>query len=441
MRGYILSLCLILCLVTGSGAQHAVESVAKGRAPTREKAIQAALLNAVTQIHGAALSTGIANVDMETGAIGTVVNPFTGSRRTSVDNVSVQSAGTLTLMETQGLIKSYEVLEEKRLDDQSYEITAKAWVFNYESPEDVKERRLAVTPVEVTAASCVFGDKEVSKIELSRQFTQLLSAALSQNEHFTLLDRDSNTALQNERAVLSEADVPLSEKSRLRSTLGSDYIVAVNVPQAEILVKETTNPIVGRPTRRFDAKVRVEYRLLVAPTRQVSLVDDLRIYLEDRQIKALSEDWRADEIDYDELRRNFMQLAAAHVARAVSDHLRPVKVAAVVDGSYVILNQGGSRFLEKDEYAVFRLGQAIVDPETQKELARHEELVGTIRIARVLSKVCYADIVAGDFDVAAVGSICRHARGLKDYPAEAEGGTRTKILKTSSGGVRLPFDN
>jgi hypothetical protein len=397
-------------------------------------------MNAVTKVHGAALSTGIASVGVDSGAMGSVVNPFTGSRTVSVDSVSLQTAGTLTLMETQGLVKTYEVIGEQRVDSQQVEVTAKVWVFDYQSPEAVQAIRLAVTPVEVTAAACRFGDKQVPKTELSRQFTQLLTAALSQNEHFTLLDRDSDVALQSERRVLSEAGVPLEEKSRLRATLGSDYIVAVNLPQAELLVRETTNPIVGRPTRRFDAKVRAEYRLLVAPTRQLTVSDDLRIHLEDRQIKALSERWNADEIDYDELRRNFLQLAAAQVARAVTDVLRPVRVAAVVDGPRVILNQGGARFLENDEYSVYRQGQAIVDPETNRELARHEERIGTIRIARVLAKVCYADVVTGTFDATAVGSICRHARDLRNLPSAGEGRRQTQTQGTATGGVKLPVD-
>jgi len=440
MKGYTLSLCLLLILVTGTWAEHAVECRVTGRGPTRDRAIQAALMNAVTTIHGAAMSTGIANVDMGTGAMDTVVDPYTGSRRMSVDSVSVQSAGNLTLMETKGLIKTYEVVEERRLEDQSHEVTVVAWVFDYQSPEDVQELRLAVAPVEVTAASCTFGDKTVPQAEVARQFTQLLSGALAQIEYFTLLDRDSDIALQSERRVLSSADVPLREKSRLHSTLGSDYMVTVNVPQAEIIVKETTNPIVGLPTRRFDAKIRAEYRLLVAPTRQLSMADDFRIHLEDRQIKALSERWRADEIDYDELRRNFLQLAAARVARAVTDTLRPVKVAAVVDGPRVILNQGGARFLENDVYAVFRMGAAIVDPETGKELTRHEERLGTIRISRVLSKICYAEVVEGLFNTTTVGAICRHARGLQDTPSQSEGSNLTKTKKTPSGGVILPID-
>ncbi|MFC1766345.1 hypothetical protein ACFL6U_30240 [Planctomycetota bacterium] len=440
MRGRNISICCFLSLVSIAVANDAVERQVKGRGPTRDKAIQNALLNAVTQVHGAAVSTGIANVDMTTGAMDSVRDPMTGNRYVGVDHVSVQSAGTLTLMETRGLIKSYEVVQEQNLGDQGMEVTAKVWVYDYHSPEDIKPLRLAVIPAEVTAASCTFGRQVVPNDSISRQITQLVSGALSQNDQFTLLDRESNATLRQERQVLSDSSVPLKEKSRLYSTLGSDYLVSMVVSQAELLVTDVNNPAINRTTRRYDAKVAIEYRLLVGPTRQIVLADDFRIRLEDSQIKGLTENWRADRIDEEELRRNFLNMAATRVARAVTDYLQPVKVAAVVAGPRVVLSQGGNRFIENDLYEVFQLGQAIVDPDTQKELARHEERLGTLRIGRVLSKICYAEVVDGEFNTQAVGAICRWSSGLEGTPRQSQGGRGTKTKQTSSGGVKLPFD-
>ncbi len=440
MKRTILACCLCMSLAASVQAVSTVQCQVKGRGVNRDKALQNALLNAVTKVHGAVVGTGVARVNMDTGNINVDVDTQTGNRQISMDRVAVQSASTLTLTEAQGLIKSYEIVAEQQVDDHTYEVTADVWVLDYQGPEEIKAIRLAVLPVEVTARACRFGPDVISNAEVSRQFTQFLTGALSQNDRFTLLDRESGAALNQERRVLAHPDVKPEEKSRLEATLGADYLVVVTLPQAELIVEERDNPIIGRPTREFDARIRAEFRLLVGPTRQVSMADTLRIHLEDNQVKALAKKWRSDEIDYAELQDNFLRLAAGRVALKVADALAPIKIAAVLSNHQVILNQGGRRFVQGDRFQVYRLGESVVDPDTQMHLAAREEPLGTIRIIRVLAKVSYAEIVNGDFDNSAVGAVCRHSWGQEDQPAYSPGGRQTNASTTESGGVKLPFD-
>ena len=39
-----------------------------------------------------------------------------------IDAVSVQASGSLSQSEISGLVKTYEILEEKKLDDKTYEV-------------------------------------------------------------------------------------------------------------------------------------------------------------------------------------------------------------------------------------------------------------------------------------------------------------------------------
>ncbi len=437
-RGILVVSSLLIWTLAAQAAT--VECQVQGRGSNRDKALQNALLNAVIKVHGAAVGTGVAQVAMDTGDIAVDVDTGTGSRHISMDRVAVQSASTLTLMEAQGLIKSYEVVSEQQLEGDTYEMTVDVWVLDYQSPEDIKEIRLAVLPTEVTANNCRFGPVTVPGGDVERQFTQYLTGALSQNDRFTLLDRESDAALMQERRLLARTDIKPEERSRLQATLGADYLVVVTLPQASLLVEEKDSPIIGRPIRTFDARLRAEYRLVVGPTRQVAMADDLRIHLEDNQVKELAEDWRSDDIDYAELQSNFLRLAAGRVAMKVAEYLAPIKVAAVMSGTQVILNQGGTRFVAGDQFRVYRLGQSVIDPDTQMHLATEEEPLGVIRITRVLPKVSYAEVVEGTFDDATVGSVCRHLSGIEDTNRRRPGNRRTNTRTTKSGGVKLPFD-
>jgi len=439
MKRYVTIFAISMCLVGMALGQETVQCRVKGQGSTREQAIRSALHQAVSQVCGVAVSTGVANVDLATGDLAVTRDAATGSRHVSVDAVNVQSTGTLTLTQTQGMVQTYEVVDETPGPDR-YAVTLDVWVFDYRGPEPVKAIRLAVMPVDVQTTWCPFGDRNVPAARVSEQFTQALTSALSLNRYFTLLDRESTLAINRERRILEDPDVSPQEKSRLQAVLGADYLVVVTVPQAELRVKETINPAIGRPTREFDAWLQAQYRLLVGPTRQIHLADDLRIHLEDSQIKALASEWDADEIDYVELQSNFIQLGANRIAGAILDSLYPVQVAAVLDGGLVVLNQGGKRFMVGDVYEVVATGQAIVDPATGETLGAHQPLMGTVQITRVLPRMSYARVVSGTFDGAAVGAACRHLAGLEDQPKSPGGGRKSRIEKTSSDGVKLPFD-
>ena len=419
---------------------EAVQCQVKGQGPSREIAIQNGLCQAVSKVHGVAVSTGLATVDLQTGSLDVMRDPTTGSRNVSVDAVAARGVGTLTLTEAQGMVKSYEVVGEREVSPKVYEVTLDVWVFDYHGPEDTTKLRLAVMPVQVTAAVCRFGDTAVPATRVGEQFTQFLVGALAQNEKFTVLDRDSTAAIERDRRMLTTNNSTPEERARQRDTLGADYLLISTVPQAELLVKEQTNPIIGRPTREFDARVQVEFRVVVGPTRQVKMADELRIRLEDNQVQALAARWESEEIDYAELQQNLIRLAAARVATAVADCLNPVKVAAVDDSGQVILSQGGSRFRTGDQYEVYKPGKPILDPQTKAELGTQETLSGRIQITKVLPRISYAKVIQGSIDESAVGSPCRRVRGVEDLSSRGEGTRTTGTRSTPSGGVKLPSD-
>ncbi|MBN1505618.1 MAG: hypothetical protein JW955_02160 [Sedimentisphaerales bacterium] len=419
---------------------EAVQCQVKGQGPSREIAIRNGLCGAVGKVHGVAVYTGLATVGFQTGSLDVIRDPATGSRNVTVDSVAARGVGTMTLTEAQGMVKTYEVVSEREVNPQLYEVTLDVWVWDYHGPEDTTKLRLAVMPVQVTAAMCRFGNTTVPAARVGEQFTQSLVGALAQNEKFTVLDRDSTAAIERDRRILTSDNSTPEERARQRETLGADYLLISTVPQAELLVKERTNPIIGRPTREFDARVQVEFRILVGPTRQVKMADELRIRLEDNQVQALAARWESEEIDYAELRQNLIRLAAARVATAVADCLNPVKVAAIDDDGQVILSQGGNRFLAGDLYEVYKPGKPILDPDTKAVLATQEKLSGRIQIAKVLPRISYAKVVQGSVDESAVGAVCRRVKGMEDLPSETGGTRTTGTRRTPSGGVKLPSD-
>ncbi len=440
MKRTVITLAVGLMCAALARANTEVQTRVTAQGPTREKAIQNCLHLAVGKVQGVAVFTGITNVAVQTGSLDMARDPTTGSKTINLDAVDVRSAGTLTLTESQGMVKTFEVVEEQQVREDLYQVTLDVWVYDYHSPEDTSKIRLAVMPMEVKAGTCIFGERQVPGARVSEQMTQFLAGALAHNEGFTVLDRDSTEAIIRERQILDNPEVSPRERARLGKDLGADYILTGTIPQAELLVQEVNNPALGARTRRFDARVQVEYRLIVGPTRQVRMGSEVRIRLEDNEVKALAEEWRADRIDWSELQANLIRMAARQVAAEVAADLNPLRVAAIVgEGSQVILNQGGSRFVPGDTYELFNLGEAILDPQTQAEIGRHETSLGRIRVTKVLPRICYAEVLGQDRGKIAVGAACRPVKESKKR-AWDQGTRESDVNKTSSGGVKLPFD-
>lgn len=434
---------LSFCVWCGAAmaADHAVETQSKGRGVNRDRAIQNALYQAVCQVQGVKVSSSIATVDIKTGSYDSIYDPYTGSKKIDIENISADTAGTLAQAEAQGLVKSFEVVEEKEISPGLYEVSLKVWVYDYQSPLDTKKVRLAVMPFDATAASYQFGSTAVSPERLSEQVARLLSAMLAQNEKFTVLDRDTQSAILKEKKILMSDDAPLSEKVRLGEVLGADYMLVGAIPQAELIVEEETNPAIGVSSREFRAYVEMEYKVIVGPTRQVAFADQFRFKLEDDQVKALVEKWESDDIDYKALQQKLLERAAAQIADAVYDSLYPVRIAAVTPSGAVILSRGGKQFKEGDLFEIWKTGQDIVDPETGASLGKQEQQVAALKITKVLPKISYAAISQGVVSDAAVGSACRRVRVDDKLLLQSPAHRPTNIELTPSGGAKMPYDN
>jgi hypothetical protein len=447
-------------------AENFVPVQVKGQGATRDLAIQNALHQAVSQVQGVAVGSALgavgvdtANVDIKrdpdasqkttvTGPMGAVTDETKGLV-SNVDaiNVSTATLTPVTLTEAKGLVKSYEIIEEKEVSPKVYEVTLKVLVYDYQSPEDTKKIRMAIFPFEAAVPARLIvnhenGSSEIRELasqeRLGEQFSQNLTNMLARNEKFTVLDRDTQAAILKEKQILLSADAPLEEKMRLGEVLGADYVLVGKVPQLQIIVDQKYNPVISATTRRFTAILEVEYRLLVGPTRQVSVSDQLRIKLEDQQVKALMEKWESDKIDYNEMEQNLIRRAAGQIADMAGDYLYPIRVAAVKEGGMLILNQGGKRLAEGDVLEVSQMGPDIVDPETGKSLGKEVAMMVTVKVTKVMPRFSYAALTQGVASDSLAGATCRRLKA--DDGVATPAGRPAAIQESGSGGVRLPFD-
>jgi hypothetical protein len=111
-----------------------------------------------------------------------------------------------------------------------------------------------------------------------------------------------------------------------------------------------------------------------------------------------------------------MEDAAAVIADQVVTGVFPIRVLKVT-GTEVILNQGGQRTSEGEEFEVFNEGEELIDPDTRETLGQVETVVGRIRIARVTQKISYGQVISGDpTKIMPEKAVCRRAAPAPQKP-------------------------
>jgi curli biogenesis system outer membrane secretion channel CsgG len=425
-------------LLAAETATKTVET--KGHGVNRDEAINMALKQAVAQVKGVAVSSLDTDFDYRS-ASADIQRTETG-KRVEFDAVGVHTGGSTLRTNMAGLIKTFEVLNEKKLEDGTYEVTLKVTVFDYESPEKTARLRLAVMPIRTLAPFYQFGNISNPSFDTSRLFSQKLTAALTQTNKFNVLDREYIQEFANERNFVGFSDdkgpvASLEETAKLGEALGVDYMLVGTINRAGIIRKGTFSPAIGRTTSEYEADFSFEYRLIVGPTRQIKLADVLDIALDKtEEIKPLVKKWEPQDMDYKEMMDNFIGLAANQLVEKIIDQIYPIRIASIDKDGQVIINQGGSRISVGQLLSVYSQGKELFDADTKESLGKTEILVATIKIDKVLPRMSYAKLVEGDLTKLSEGLICR-PRKVEAKPLP---GRKSEIEKSPQGGVKLPFD-
>jgi curli biogenesis system outer membrane secretion channel CsgG len=415
---------------------NAIVKEVVGRGRNRNEAIKNALYRAVEQVRGVRVDSSNYEFGFRSSGVG-VGDDGPGRRRIEFDSVNVATDGTVYTTEIGGLVRSYNVLDEKQIDPDNYEVTLQVSVYDYATRGRTGRVKIALMPAKTQQNSYAFLNQTISGDTLSSLFSQRLVAGLTQTNKFAVLDRKSIDDFVREKEMLFSFDAPLGEQAKLAETLGADYLLAGTITQAQIERIDRYLKAANYTTRKFKARFNFDYRLVDSATKQVVLATSAQKYLEDEQVRRLADEQNPVEWDSAQVRDAFISLVADDVIAAVINRVYPITVAAVQDDGQIILNQGGQRMKNGMLLDVFTMGREIFDNDTGESLGRIESRVATIEVQNVTHTMSMAKVVAGDASKVSVGSTCRIQPEKRDLGVGAE----PNIIKTKTGGVKLPFDN
>lgn len=373
---------------------NAIVKEVVGRGRNRDEAVKNALYRAVEQVRGVKVDSSNYEFGFRSSGVG-VGDDGPGRRRIEFDSVNVATDGTVYTTEIGGLIRSYNVLDEKQIDPDTYEVTLQVSVYDYAARGQTGRVKIALMPAKIQQDNYAFLNQTISGDTLSSLFSQRLVAGLTQTNKFAVLDRESIDDFVREKDMLFSFDAPLGEQAKLAETIGADYLLVGTITQAQIERIERYLRAANYTARKFKARFNFDYRLIDSSTKQVVLASNAQKYLEDEQVRKLADEQNPVEWDSAQVRDAFISLVANDVIAAIIDRVYPIRVAAIQEDGQVIVNQGGQRMKTGMLLDVFTMGREIFDTDTGKSLGEIESHVATIEIQRIAHTLSVAKVVAG----------------------------------------------
>jgi len=420
MKIKILTLLLLLPIVLFARVETTY-LVTEGYGHTRVMAVRNALIEAIKQTQGVAISAKRAY----TKSISEAGISLNGD---SVHSVSVAENSIKQIREaTRGFIKSYRVLDTYK-EDGEWVAKIRIKMLKYKTPgfSPKKRRKLAVMPFEYKSSYFILGNS-VSGDIVSKRFTQALVSKITQSRKFAVLDRENSRYYAKEKNFILSGNSSKNELLKLGKRLGSDYLVIGQILDYRIGASSSQNSL-GIPTSsEATCEATVSYRILAMATQQIKWSETVSasFALSDSTLRKPAEAIVAISMDK----------IAGEILNHIIDNIYPPMIVAVTANS-IIVNQGGNSIHKGDIFKAYKKGERLSDPYTHEFLGYEEIEAGKIEITTVRPKISYGKLLEG---IANKGMILRRVK-QKSKKVRSGGEAETDVKIAPGGGVVLPFD-
>jgi len=234
----------------------------------------------------------------------------------------------------------------------------------------------------------------VGKVKTSASITADASAKGSANSLMRVaeaIDGQLIDALNGTRKfeiiARSDLDALLEEGAFTGAGLqvgGSDYLLVPVIDDYQDLIERATFEGIGATAEK--RKIRLGMVARIYDSTSGKLIESANFQLDNKNVEKLLATSSRNGSFSDELLRKIAQEMGGKIANRVVDVIYPARVIALT-GPQVTINRGdGTGIRVGQAWAVYALGEEMIDPDTGESLGQSEVKVGTVTIDRVSPK-------------------------------------------------------
>jgi len=361
MRSLLFLICLLIAAQSSFAAGLKTIVVAsEGLGTTRDDAINAAIIEAVSQVNGASIASTTAISMSEVYS-----ESSSGSEYAAQESMQRDVSKA-----TKGVVNQWKIVSIGQNSEMGdlWEASLEVSVAKYEQSAQLKRLRMAVGDFRVSS------NGNPNDLNLFRKsFLRELENYLTQTRKFAMLDRSFLSDQDGELALLASGCSPVEELARLGRRAGTDYLIVGEVVDAGKSSTKRTMQSTGQSMTLNTAMGRVDYRIIDIATSQTKF--------------AASASGEVSSLSIGDAARQ----AAKRAGEKVLNSIFPIRVIDF-NGGTLTLGQGGDTLRKGDQYKLIKLGKQMVDPYTKESLGRVESEIGIITIKEVQAKQSTATV-------------------------------------------------
>lgn len=396
MQHMLKSMLMVLLLAFSSLSLASEQAVdATGYGTNHTQAIADALVQGLRQVTGVSIDS---HEVMQ--SISGRQSVSENDRETHTSTFEVARQGDLSL-KTGGVVSRYDVLGVSQEPDGSFRAEVTVHVARYDRPglPTDSRRTLAVMPFHTNARSFSLLGDTTPAARVESELRNRILDLFTQSRRMNVVDREFGAEFAEEKAIWMGDDAALLERARAGNVVGADYIVVGNLRSVRSTRNVKTLQLTGETITTYAGSGQLDYKIILAATRQVKWSDSISLKFNDAAIRRMLSSHGSSQA-------GITSVLAEQLVNKALENIYPMRVVAV-NGTTVVLNQGGNTMKAGDKLSVYFLGEEMFDPYTNESLGQIEDKIADIQVVRVNAKTTYAKIIGGEAELVSNGAIVR----------------------------------
>lgn len=370
MRQIFKAFLAALCLTCSAAHAQVTEATltADGSGMSRDEAVAAALANAAAQAFGVRLEASSVSQNLSAEM---VTNDQTDSAMVNAVNRAVKQ---VVNMPATNPILGYTI-------DSLSEGFGNSW----DAVVTLRYAKFERLGADSNRRSVVVATNEKRYKDL---LTTTVAEALVNSRRFDVLNRRNDTLFESEKAFIQGDDASAAEMARLSQASGADYLLI-----AELQGLSVRNNM--QETIRMTGEVIT--RSAVSGTLRLEVVE-----FASRKVK-----WSGSQ-KFGATYEGVSSIGSATLSRLIGEashklmdkliaSIYPIRVVKVM-GDVAIINRGEDNVSVGETYAVFQMGEELVDPQSGESLGSMEVEIGLGKISEVKPKFAFLKMATGTLD-------------------------------------------
>jgi len=255
--------------------------------------------------------------------------------------------------------------------------------------QDGEKVTLGITKIEATPSLITKMTQDGRKQTLDRVKESMdanLTSAIQATRKFELVSRSDMDAISKEIEFGESGNVAIDKNTAQSGKLkGAKYILVVSIDDFQDYIEKAQFASLGKTAEKRVLRFGAVAKLIDSSTGSIKEATNFTISNTDISDQSMS--ISASGNLNDSLIGEIARLMSNKIAVRVADTVFPIKIMAKT-GSAVTLNRGDGAGLNiGDEYEIFALGEALIDPDTGEDLGSEEICVGKMKITRINPKI------------------------------------------------------